>query len=117
MMDNKVLSFKQKIELYDDMIKYFKNIESSKSNDVHVNGLISRLKKWGRELKVRENYYDVQLVSKLRKKYCHNCELEFDVLYRVQLDQKKIWVFICENCVNVLKPLNKFYKYGGTWKK
>ena len=59
MMDNKVLSFKQKIELYDDMIQYFKNIESSKSNDVHVNDLISRLKKWGRELKVRENYYDV----------------------------------------------------------
>jgi len=56
-MNNKDLSFKQKIELYDDMIKYFKNIESSKSNK--VDSIILRLKKWGRELKVRENYYDV----------------------------------------------------------
>jgi hypothetical protein len=58
-MDNKDLSFKQKIELYDDMIKYFKNIESSKSNNFQVDSIILRLKKWGRELKVRENYYDV----------------------------------------------------------
>ena len=58
-MDNKDLSFKQKIELYDDMIKYFKNIESSKSNNFQVDSIILRLKKWGRELKVRENYYNV----------------------------------------------------------
>jgi hypothetical protein len=58
-MNNKDLSFKQKIELYDDMIKYFKNIESSKSNNFQVDSIILRLKKWGRELKVRENYYDV----------------------------------------------------------
>ena len=58
-MNNKDLSFKQKIELYDDMIKYFKNIESSKSKNFQVDSIILRLKKWGRELKVRENYYDV----------------------------------------------------------
>ena len=58
-MNNKFLSFKQKIELYDDLIKYFKNIESSKSNNFQVDSIILRLKKWGRELKVRENYYDV----------------------------------------------------------
>jgi len=58
-MDNKDLSFKQKIELYDDMIKFFKNIESSKSNNFQVDSIILRLKKWGRELKIRENYYDV----------------------------------------------------------
>ena len=58
-MDNKYLSFKQKIELYDDLIKYFKNIESSKSNNFQADSIILRLKKWGRELKVRENYYDV----------------------------------------------------------
>ena len=58
-MNNKFLSFKQKIELYKDMIKYFKNIESSKSNNFQVDSIILRLKKWGRELKVRENYYDV----------------------------------------------------------
>lgn len=58
-MDNKYLSFKQKIELYDDLIKYFKNIKSSKSNNFQVDSIILRLKKWGRELKVRESYYDV----------------------------------------------------------
>lgn len=116
-MNNKFLSFKQKIELYKDMIKYFKNIESSEPYGIEVDDIIVRLKKWGRELKVRENYYDVQLTFKLRKKYCHNCKLDFNILYRVQLNQKKIWVFICESCLNILKPLNKFYKYGGTWKK
>ena len=58
-MDNKYLSFKQKIELYDDLIKYFKNIKSSKSNNFQVDSIILRLKKWGRELKVRESYCDV----------------------------------------------------------
>jgi len=58
-MNNKFLSFKQKIKLYNDMVKYFKNIESSKSNDIQVESIILRLKKWGRELKVRENYYDI----------------------------------------------------------
>tara|TARA_B110000003_G_scaffold186944_1_gene185826 strand:- start:3998 stop:4174 length:177 start_codon:yes stop_codon:yes gene_type:complete len=58
-MNNKFLSFKQKIKLYNDMVKYFKNIEPSKSNDIQVESIILRLKKWGRELKVRENYYDI----------------------------------------------------------
>jgi len=58
-MNNKFLSFKQKIELYKDMIKYFKNIESSEPYGIEVDHIILRLKKWGRELKVRENYYDV----------------------------------------------------------
>ena len=41
------------------MIKYFKNIESSEPYGIEVDHIILRLKKWGRELKVRENYYDV----------------------------------------------------------
>jgi len=42
-MNNKFLSFKQKIELYKDMIKYFKNIESSEPYGIEVDDIILRL--------------------------------------------------------------------------
>lgn len=53
------LTFKQKIDLYKDLIKYFR-IESIKNPPKEeMQNMINRLEKWGEELKVRQNYYDV----------------------------------------------------------
>ena len=45
------------------------------------------------------------------------CKANFDILYRVQLDSTKFWVFVCKDCLTHEKSKNKHYRYGGTWKK
>jgi len=58
-MSQNDLTFKQKIDLYKDLIKYFR-IESIKNPPKEeMENMITRLEKWGEELKVRQNYYDV----------------------------------------------------------
>ena len=58
-MSQNDLTFKQKIDLYKDLIKYFR-IESIKNPPKEeMQNMINRLEKWGEELKVRQNYYDV----------------------------------------------------------
>lgn len=52
-----------------------------------------------------------------RNKYCHRCKIDFEVLFRVQYEEKREWVFICTSCLNEVKPENPHYRYGGTWKK
>ncbi len=53
----------------------------------------------------------------MRKKNCHKCFKDFDVMYRVQYDISKKWAFICKYCLEQLKSNNPYYRYGGTWKK
>ena len=58
-MSQNDLTFKQKIVLYKDLIKYFR-IESIKNPPKEeMKNMLNRLEKWGEELKVRQNYYDV----------------------------------------------------------
>jgi len=53
-------------------------------------------------------------------KKCNQCETSPKQLFRVRHLQvhyaRKEWVFICEDCLNKVKPNNSQYKYGGTWK-
>ena len=51
-----------------------------------------------------------------KKKNCKHCAKDATIMYRVQIDTTKKWVFICKSCLNHLKPGNKSYRYGGTWK-
>ena len=43
--------------------------------------------------------------------------LDFSNMYRVQYENPKEWVFVCEGCLLKVKANNSTYKYGGTWKK
>ena len=38
-------------------------------------------------------------------------------MYRIKFQPTKQWVFLCKNCLSIVKKDNKFYRYGGTWKK
>jgi hypothetical protein len=53
-------------------------------------------------------------------KKCNQCETVSKKLFRVKHLQvhyaKKEWIFVCEDCLNELKPNNPHYQYGGTWK-
>ena len=52
-----------------------------------------------------------------RFKDCHICKNSKDVLYRCKYHNLKIWVFLCEKCLNQLKSeFQDSYQYGGTWK-
>ena len=49
-------------------------------------------------------------------KSCHNCSFQKDTLYRVRISENKVWVFVCSECMKIVKPDNPDYQYGGTWK-
>jgi len=51
----------------------------------------------------------------MKTKSCHVCTNLFSVMYRVQLQKGKTWVFVCEQCCLKAKKLTD-YRYGGTWK-
>ncbi len=51
----------------------------------------------------------------MKTKICSRCNAEESVMFRVQLQKGKIWVFVCENCCRIAQKLPN-YKYGGTWK-
>ena len=40
-----------------------------------------------------------------------------DVLYRCRYGGEKTWIFLCENCLSLVKKKYQAdYQYGGTWK-
>ena len=51
-----------------------------------------------------------------RTKVCARCDAEESVMFRVQHQPGKTWVFLCKPCVEAVKVDNPFYRYGGTWK-
>jgi hypothetical protein len=55
-------------------------------------------------------------VKRVRTKACSRCDETKDVLYRVKVDSEGGWIFVCPVCLNKVKPDNKHYQYGGTWK-
>ena len=57
-MNKKVLSFNQKVQLYKDLKDYFE-ISRELSDTDTVKSIKKRLEKWGKELKIRQNYYDL----------------------------------------------------------
>ena len=51
-----------------------------------------------------------------RTKVCAQCDAEESVMFRVQHQPGKTWVFLCKPYVEAVKVDNPFYRYGGTWK-
>ena len=66
-------------------------------------------------LKLEERTKIYQLNNK-EMESCHKCFLQKDTLYRVRISEYKVWVFVCLECMNIVKPDNPYYQYGGTWK-
>jgi hypothetical protein len=56
------------------------------------------------------------VVKRIRTKACQRCGKNDDTLYRVRLDESRIWLFVCLSCLEKVKPDNPHYQYGGTWK-
>ncbi|MEL7265261.1 MAG: hypothetical protein AAFP69_10720 [Planctomycetota bacterium] len=55
-------------------------------------------------------------IKRARTKPCHRCKQTSDVLYRVRAEKGGAWIFICPTCLEIVKPGNAHYQYGGTWK-
>ena len=51
----------------------------------------------------------------MKVKNCHICQSEEIVMFRVQSDTYKHWIFVCKTCC-VKEQKKENYKYGGTWK-
>lgn len=49
-------------------------------------------------------------------KSCDQCLEEMDTLFRVRISASKEWIFVCRGCLEVVRPNNPNYQYGGTWK-
>jgi hypothetical protein len=55
-------------------------------------------------------------IKRIRQKECSRCELERDTLFRVRIEKEGVWIFVCRDCLEKVKPENPHYQYGGTWK-
>ena len=52
-----------------------------------------------------------------RAKVCFECKELNDVLYRCPYGGEKTWIFLCKNCLSLVKKKYQAdYQYGGTWK-
>ena len=60
MLDNN-LTFKEKIKLYNELKFFFQNadLKTHPMTKKEIDGIIDKLKLWGKELRVRQLYYDV----------------------------------------------------------
>ena len=60
-MKQKDLTFNQKINLYNDLKSFFQNadLNNHPMANKEINNIIEKLNLWGKELRVRQLYYDV----------------------------------------------------------
>lgn len=60
-MSDYKLTFKQKIELYKSLKDFFQNadLKNHPMGGKEIDNLIVKLKIWGKELRVRQLYYDI----------------------------------------------------------
>ena len=58
-MNDLELSFKDKVKLYYDLAEYFEFELQNNKNNQKLENIIIRLKRWGKELKIRKKYYEV----------------------------------------------------------
>ena len=95
-----------------DLLKMGINLFASKNP---TNNIVIRL-----NILIKTEYFSLSYFIMSRKeriKHCDRCSTEFSTLYRVRYLADKKWYFLCKNCVDVEKPKNDHYQYGGTWKK
>ena len=59
-MKDGILTFKQKIKLYKDLKDFFQraDLKNHPMGNKEIENLIVKLKMWGKELRVRQLYYD-----------------------------------------------------------
>ncbi|WP_222436180.1 hypothetical protein [Rubripirellula reticaptiva] len=55
-------------------------------------------------------------IKRIRTKPCSKCIERNDVLYRVRIEEDGDWIFVCPACLEMVKPANPHFQYGGTWK-
>ena len=60
-MPNNNLTFKQKIKLYNELKFFFQNadLKTHPMTKKEIDSIIDKLKLWGKELRVRQLYYDI----------------------------------------------------------
>ncbi len=51
----------------------------------------------------------------MKTKICNICKTQEIVLFRIQIEKVKTWIFVCKICCENSQKLEN-YKYGGTWK-
>jgi len=51
----------------------------------------------------------------MKLKKCPLCKKDGDTMYRVQIQKRKDWLFVCGACLPLCQK-GSFYRYGGTWK-
>ena len=57
-MEDKDITFLEKIKLYKKLTSYFQKSLKNKRNPEVIN-LMQDIKRWGKDLKKRANYYDI----------------------------------------------------------
>ncbi len=50
----------------------------------------------------------------MKTKTCAICSINEVLLFRIQTQKGKLWIFVCESCCKKSQQLPE-YKYGGTW--
>lgn len=55
-------------------------------------------------------------IKRIRTKPCSRCQQISEVLFRVRLVSEGDWCFVCPRCLEIVRPDNPHYQYGGTWK-
>lgn len=55
------------------------------------------------------------LHKRMKIKNCDICKIQESILFRIQIQKGKIWIFVCKSCCEKSQKLEN-YKYGGTWK-
>ena len=58
-MNNKEITFLEKIQLYKRLTTYLKIASQSNTNSEEVGAILKDLERWGVDLKKRANYYDI----------------------------------------------------------
>lgn len=60
-VSNNNLTFKQKIKLYKSLKDFFQNadLKNHPMEDKDIENLIKKLKMWGKDLRIRQLYYDI----------------------------------------------------------
>ncbi len=50
----------------------------------------------------------------MKTKKCTDCDENHLILYRIQVEKKGSWFFVCKNCITKHQKKPN-YRYGGTW--
>ena len=57
----------------------------------------------------------------MKEKKCNECKIGYKKMFRIKYKElhysNKIWLYVYESCLKLVKKNNSFYRYGGTWKK